>query len=102
MLAKQFQFEVLTEMVMKDSVFGYMTPCNLLKIKWSFGLTYRLHLQGIFAWLLSFLEAEATCSSKTLVTFQRTTQLYISEDTILLAKELWNMKINVRVHPTIF
>jgi hypothetical protein len=39
-------FEVLTEVVMKCSVFWDITPCSPLKVKQLFGGTYHLHLQG--------------------------------------------------------
>jgi hypothetical protein len=39
-------FEVLAAVVMKSSIFCYITPCNPLKVNRGFGGTYRLHLQG--------------------------------------------------------
>jgi hypothetical protein len=39
-------FEVVTAVVMNDTIFWYITPCGLLSVDRSFGGTYRLHLQG--------------------------------------------------------
>jgi hypothetical protein len=39
-------FEVLTAVVMKNSVFWDITPCSPLKVKRRMGETCRLHLQG--------------------------------------------------------
>jgi hypothetical protein len=40
-----FRIEVLTAVVMKNSVFWDITLCSLLKVKGRFGEIYRLHLQ---------------------------------------------------------
>jgi hypothetical protein len=39
-------FEVLTAVVMKNSVFWDIVPCSLLKVNWRFGGTCCLQLQG--------------------------------------------------------
>jgi hypothetical protein len=39
-------FEVLTEVVMKNSSFWDITPCSLLKVNRCFRGVCRLHLQG--------------------------------------------------------
>jgi hypothetical protein len=39
-------FEVLTPVVMKNSIFWDITPCSLLKVNRLFGGIYRHHLQG--------------------------------------------------------
>jgi hypothetical protein len=39
-------FEVVTVVVMKDTIFWDITPCSPLKVNRSFGGKYRLHLQG--------------------------------------------------------
>jgi hypothetical protein len=39
-------FQVITAMLMKGSIFRDITPCSPLKVNWSFGRTYRLHLQS--------------------------------------------------------
>jgi hypothetical protein len=39
-------FEVLTEVVMKSTIFWDITPCSPLSVNRRFGETYRLHLQG--------------------------------------------------------
>jgi hypothetical protein len=39
-------FEVLTAVVMKNTIFMDITPCSPLKVNRRFGGTYRLHLQG--------------------------------------------------------
>jgi hypothetical protein len=47
---KSFQyfvaFEILTDVVMKSSVFWDITPCGPLKVDRCFGRSYRRHLQG--------------------------------------------------------
>jgi hypothetical protein len=45
-LKKYVGFEVLTEVVMKSTVFWYITPCSPLKVNRNFGGTYHHHLQG--------------------------------------------------------
>jgi hypothetical protein len=40
------RFEVLTTMVMKNTIFWDITPCSPLEVNRRFGETYRLHLQG--------------------------------------------------------
>jgi hypothetical protein len=87
--------EVLTAVVMKISVFWDITPCSPLKPNWHFGGTCRHQPQGrrisqatcftlvsYLAYSLT-LKMEATCSSETLVDFQRTSQHYIPEDRTL-------------------
>jgi hypothetical protein len=39
-----FEFQVPTKVVMKSSVFWDIAPCSPVKIKWRFGVIYRLHL----------------------------------------------------------
>jgi hypothetical protein len=39
------EFEFLTAVVMKNSVFWDITPCSPLEVNKRFGRTYRLHLQ---------------------------------------------------------
>jgi hypothetical protein len=39
-------FEVLTVVVMKNSIFWDITPCSPLRVNRRFGGTHRLHLQG--------------------------------------------------------
>jgi hypothetical protein len=39
-------FEVPTAVVLKSTVFRYITPCSPLRVIRRFGGTYRLHLQG--------------------------------------------------------
>jgi hypothetical protein len=93
-------FEVLTAVVMKISIFWDVMSCSPLKVNRRFGGTCRLHLQGWrisqarnqheaggrqSSWLIGLvyfasLKMEATCSSKTSVNFQWTTQRRIAED----------------------
>jgi hypothetical protein len=40
------EFEVITAVVMKSTIFWDITPCSLLKVNRRFGGTYRLYIQG--------------------------------------------------------
>jgi hypothetical protein len=40
------EFQVLTAVVMKNTIFWGMTPCSPLSANRRFGRTYRFHLQG--------------------------------------------------------
>jgi hypothetical protein len=94
-------FEVLTAVVMKNTIFWDITPCSPLSVN-RFGGIYRLHLpcrrirrarlQSESSWKAelcftlvscsaysSTLKIEAICSSETVDT-QRTTRCYIPED----------------------
>jgi hypothetical protein len=90
--------EVLTEVVMKGTIFWDITLHSPLKVKRSFGGTYRLHLQVCLppAFTLvycsaysSTLKMEAICSSETSVDFQRTTRRCVPEDSNLLLSYLF-------------
>jgi hypothetical protein len=95
--------EVLKPAVMKGSIFWDVTTRSQLKVNLRSGGTWRLHLQSLFCLALAFtqvsccayssiLKTEATCSSETLVHFQRTTRCYIPEDRTLLSCEWLLMK----------
>jgi hypothetical protein len=94
-------FEVLTPVVMNNSVFWDVTPCSPLKDNRLFGRPCHPHLQGrrisrarnqqssasrlLACWFLaelifSNLKMESICSSKTSVDTQRTTRRYNPED----------------------
>jgi hypothetical protein len=81
-------FEVLTAVVMKCTIFWYIAPCSPLKVNRRFRGTCLLHLLCLphaftlvsYSAYSSALKMEAMCSSETPVDFQRTTQLYIPED----------------------
>jgi hypothetical protein len=45
-LDKEVGLEVLTEAVMKSTIFWYIKPCNPLKVNSRFRGTYHLHIQG--------------------------------------------------------
>jgi hypothetical protein len=69
---------------MKNSVFLGITP---LKVKWRFGGSCRLHLQGrvtvkqaVSSDYSSTLKMEATCSSQKSVNFRQTARHYVPED----------------------
>jgi hypothetical protein len=87
------EFEVITSVVMKSTIFGDITPCSPLKVNRRFRGTFRLHLQGrrisrgrsqrerwqvetlVFcSAYFSTLKMEAICSSETSVDTQRTTR----------------------------
>jgi hypothetical protein len=88
--------EVLTEVVMKSTIFWDITPCSPLKVNQRFGGTYRLQLQGrisqatcqsesrcqaftLVSWsTYATLKMEAICFSETSADFQRTTRRVIS------------------------
>jgi hypothetical protein len=72
------RFEVLTAVVMKNSVFGDMTPCSPLKVNRRFGGPPGFTLVAFL--LFSTLKMEATCSSEMLIDFQRTARNSIPED----------------------
>jgi hypothetical protein len=90
-----------TAVVMKNYIFWDTTPCSLLKVNYSFGGRYRLHLHGrrinqsinqheecnlvFFLILCSFLIwlIFITRSSERSVYFQWTTRRYFSEGRIL-------------------
>jgi hypothetical protein len=102
-------FEVLTPVVMNTTIFCNITPCSPLKIKKRFGETYRLNLQGRkihrgrnrrenrwhseLCLTLDFILVSCTaycsnlkiktCSSETSANFQRNTQCYIPEASVL-------------------
>jgi hypothetical protein len=94
------EFEVLTPVVMKSTLFWDITPCSPLKVGF--------HLQGrhilshflLARLILSTLNMEAICSSETSVDSQRTTRRYIPEDDTLqetlvgVLLCLCNVKIN--------
>jgi hypothetical protein len=89
-------------MLIKSSVFWDITPCSPLKVDRCFGGTSHLHFQGrrirqarnqseagrkqilvSFLAYYSTLKMEVTCSSETLIDFQRTTRPYIPEERTL-------------------
>jgi hypothetical protein len=94
-------FEVITAVIMKGSIFWYITPCSLLKVNRRFGRTYlpffwieeeskkemimNLTLLDSISMLLSCLaysstlKMEATCYSETSVGSLRATRRYIPE-----------------------
>jgi hypothetical protein len=93
------EFEVLTPVVMKSTIFWDITPRSPLRVNRRFGGTYCLHLQGrrnklskksaclLPAFTLVscsayffILKMEAICSSETSVDTQRTTLRYIPKD----------------------
>jgi hypothetical protein len=90
-------FEVLTPVVMKSTIFWYITQCSPLKVNRRFRGTCRLHLRIsrekyepchlLSRWLsfsaYSSLKMEAICSSETSVEFQRTTCRDIAKDSTL-------------------
>jgi hypothetical protein len=90
-------FEDLTALVMNSSIFWDITPCSPLKVNRLFGGIYHLNLQSRrmnqvrnereSRWQYAILKMEATNSSETSVDFQRTTWLYIPENTALLDNE---------------
>jgi hypothetical protein len=79
--------------VMNAIIFWDITSCSPLKVNRLFGGTFRLHFQGRISLLTAFilvscsvyytLKMEAICSSELSVGFQRTTLLYIPEDSFL-------------------
>jgi hypothetical protein len=72
-------FEVLTALVMKSSSLWDITPCSPLEVNWRFGGT-ELCLLPVSCWFLaSLIPRPSSCSSETLVDFQRTTRRYIPE-----------------------
>jgi hypothetical protein len=94
--------EVLTALVVNNTVFWYITPCSRLKISRSFGGICRLHLQGrrinrarnqpcfppaftlvSCSFHIYTLKMKATCSTETLADFQRTTRRYTTDDSTL-------------------
>jgi hypothetical protein len=90
---ESYRIEVLAAVVMKSSDLWDIMPCSLLKVSWHFRETCCLHLRGqsraliatCFTLISSLaysltLKMKATCSSKTLVDFQRTTRCYSPED----------------------
>jgi hypothetical protein len=69
-------FEVLMAVLVKGTIFWDITSCSPLKVNRLLGGTYRsacyqLHA-GFMLGLLLALNMKATCSSETLVNFQRT------------------------------
>jgi hypothetical protein len=97
------QFEVLTGVVMKSTIFWDITPCSPLKVNRRFGGTCRLHLQGCLppAFTLvsclvhsSILNMQANCSSENSGDFQRTIERYIPEDRTLLPTWIPEMPIS--------
>jgi hypothetical protein len=95
----------LKQNLIRSSIFWDITLCNPLKVKRRFGGTCRLHLQGrrISQALhqrdaggkqrcYDTTEMEATCSSETVVDFQRTTWCYIPEDRNLHNHRSENLK----------
>jgi hypothetical protein len=93
------EFEVLTAVLMKSTIFWDITPCSPLKINGRFGGTYRLHLQlylpSAFTLVscsayFSTMKMEAACSSQTSINFQRNTRRYIPEDITLQRIFCWS------------
>jgi hypothetical protein len=87
-------FEVLTAVVMKNTIFWDTTPCSLLSVNRRFGGSY-CHL--LARWFLdelifSTLKMEAICSSKMPVDTQWTTQHYIPEVDTLYNHRCENLK----------
>jgi hypothetical protein len=90
------EFEVLTAVVMKSTIFWYITPCSPLKANRRFGRTYCLQVasRAVLSFPPAFalvscsayswtLKMEAICSYQTSVGFQRTTRRYITKDCTL-------------------
>jgi hypothetical protein len=81
------EFEVLTAVVMKNSIFWDATSCNPLKVKRRLMTATYLTLVSLLAYS-STLKMEATCSFETSVDFQWTIRCYIPEDTTLQPENL--------------
>jgi hypothetical protein len=85
-------FEVLTAVFMNNFIFWDITSCSTLKvpsasIQSHVFTCHEVCLLPASYWFLlqysSTLKIWATCSSETLIDFQRTTRLYIPEDRTL-------------------
>jgi hypothetical protein len=110
-------FEVLTAVVMKNTIFWDITPCSPLKVNQHFGGTYSLQLQGRRISLArnqrgsgwqakpastlvscsaysSTLKMEVICYSETSVDFQRTTQRYIQKIGLFKYHVVLNIRFN--------
>jgi hypothetical protein len=74
-------FEVLTAVVMKNSIFRDITPCSPLKVNRRFGETCLIHLVSCLAYSSS-MKMKETYPSETSVDFQQNTRHYIPEDRI--------------------
>jgi hypothetical protein len=66
---KNVGFEVVTEVLMKSTIFWDITPCIPLKGNLPFGGTYRLHLQGRISRVIYQRESRRYVRPKRRLTF---------------------------------
>jgi hypothetical protein len=109
-ISSHVKFEVLTAVVIRNTVPWNITPCSPVKVNRRFGGTYRVHLQGWISraryYLLSgwYLARPIRYSSETSVAFQRITRCYIPEDATLhfltlISKWYWSLLPMRHIYP---